>query len=81
MDGLPTIDVLYTCDVCGLTDIHVPVFARTTEDVVVWLEQVAAPALARDHGWRSPDCPVTSFTNVKVPIPAGTVKIGGAVEN
>jgi hypothetical protein len=81
VDERPIIEVLYTCEECGLTDVPVPVVARTTEDVVVWLEQVAVPALARDHARRSPRCHVDKFADVKVPMPAGTSKIGGTVEN
>ncbi len=77
----PTIEVLYTCNQCGLTDVHVMVFSRMAEDVSVWLMEVAAPALAHDHEQRSPHCRITKFTNIKIPIPAGTSKIGGTVEN
>lgn len=76
-----TIQVLYTCDQCGLTDIAVDVRTRSTEDVLVWMEQVMAYAIARDHDVRSPHCIITKFTQVKIPLPAGTAKLGGAVEH
>lgn len=74
-----TITVLYSCHLCGLTDIPVPVPARTDEDVLVWMEQTGG-LLSRDHDQRSPLCHPDKLSNVKIPM-TGTDRVGGAAQN
>ncbi len=76
MDGRSTIEVLYSCNGCGIVDIKVTVKARTNEDVVQWVEQVMAWAINDDHSQRSPFCTERAMANVKIPV-TGTDKIGG----
>ena len=72
--------VKYTCAVCGVHREAVAVRARTDEDVVEWLEQVAVPALMRDHFRRSPGCGAMEFAEVMIPV-EGADRIGGASSN
>jgi hypothetical protein len=67
----------YSCRKCGIHRQVVTVPAREDEDVVEWLEKVAAPALSADHDRRSPACRITSLDEVMIPVPAGTEKLGG----
>lgn len=69
----------YSCAKCGITRQTVTI--REEEDVVAWLEKVCAPALSRDHDNRSPGCRITSLTEVLIPIPEGTGKIGSLPPN
>ena len=75
-----TIQVLYTCLPCCIVDAKVDVPARTTEDVITWVEKVMGPAIAEDHQRRSPNCFPTTLSNVKIPV-TGAAKIGGPTEN
>lgn len=71
------IGVRYTCLPCGIRDREVKVPARTTEDVVHWVEKVAAVAIGADHMATSPHCRATHMTNIKIPMD-GTDRVGGA---
>ena len=76
-----TIAVHYTCRMCGVEDAIVNVRARGEEqDVVNWLQETCARAIYNDHIARSPQCPATSISEVKIPI-AGADKIGGVAQN
>lgn len=72
--------VLYSCPECGLVDVPVPVPSRTTEDVVQWFEGVMIRYLGVDHARRSPHCHPNKLRDVKIPMPAGTDRVGGAVK-
>lgn len=74
-----TVTVLYSCHVCGLTDIPVPVPARTDEDVLVWMEQTGG-LLSQDHAQRSPLCHPKTLSNVKIPM-TGADRVGGAPQH
>jgi len=73
--------VLYSCAKCGLQKIEVVVPDREAEDVVQWLEQIAAPLMSRDHDARSPDCCITELSEVYIPVPPGTDKLGRPPSN
>ena len=75
-----TIQVLYTCLPCGIIDAKVEVPARTTEDVITWVEKIMGPAIAEDHRKRSPNCCPATLSNVKIPV-TGATRIGGPTEN
>lgn len=77
MEALPTIEILYTCDSCGIKNQKVVVIARTTQNVVEWVQRVAAYAISADHAGRSPHCKATTMTDMKIPV-SGTDKVGGA---
>lgn len=70
-----TIQCLYTCKKCGLTDIPVDVPAREEEDVVVWVK-ASAELMGADHERRSPLCP-SRVIDLKIPVPASATKVGG----
>jgi len=75
-----TISVKYSCHQCGVSKRIVEIPARTTQDVVQWLNEVMAPMLSRDHDSVSPGCIISKLDEVFIPI-SGTSKIGGAVEH
>ncbi len=62
------IQVLYTCDKCGIKDAPVTVAHRKEgENILVWMKHVQQ-RLADDHLRRSPNCRITEFTNAKIPL-------------
>ena len=73
----PAIQCKYSCFKCGIRRQIVTVPAREDEDVVVWLETVAAPALSADHDRRSPQCKITELSEVMIPSRDGQKKLGG----
>jgi len=76
---LPTIEVIYSCDLCNLKDRKVVIQARGEESVVAWTNFMAQK-LKSDHSHVSPLCQATSLSSVKVPIDqAADHKIGGPV--
>lgn len=78
---VPHLGILYSCAVCGLDNVEVGVRYRLPdEDVVEWMRQVVEPALSIDHLGRSPYCNTDELKDVKIPVPAGTQRIGGPVE-
>lgn len=62
-----TIEVLYTCNACGLRKIAVPVPARGAEDVVEWVRNVMTPSLVADHRRRSFLCRPQTLSEVWIP--------------
>jgi len=70
-----TITVLYSCHGCGLSKVTCEVPARTTEEIVNWVQNVMGPALRVDHDSRSPNC-TSNLADVMIPI-SGADKIGG----
>jgi hypothetical protein len=79
-DPILKIEVRYTCRLCGVHDARVAIKARGEEDVKTWMDQTMIQAVARDHSKRSPRCPATSISEVKIPI-TGADKIGGVAKN
>jgi hypothetical protein len=72
-----TIEVMYSCHGCGLRDAAVTVPERGDEDVVKWLDRVRA-FIGADHASRSPHCR-SGACDLKIPVPAGTEKVGKVV--
>jgi hypothetical protein len=66
----PAIQCKYSCFKCGIIRQIVTVRARESEDVVTWLNTIAAPAMSRDHDQRSPGCQITKLDEVMIPLPA-----------
>lgn len=64
------IEVLFTCEQCGLLAVPVLVPARTSpkEDVKHYVEQVIGGAISATHRKLSPNCTARRMTNVKIPI-------------
>lgn len=75
-----TIEVLYSCRVCGLMRVPVQVPARGEEDVVAWVEKVLTPALVADHKRRSFLCRPDTLSDVMIPV-TGADKVGGAAKH
>jgi len=73
-----TIGVLYSCEQCGILNQEVQVPARDAEDVIQWMEKVCIIALCADHESRSPRCHPETLTHIKIPMPAGVDRVGGA---
>jgi hypothetical protein len=71
-----TITCKYSCR-CGIRDAEVEVPARTTEEVVDWVERVLGAAIGADHMKRSPHCRATEMEHVKIPM-LGSDRVGGA---
>lgn len=73
------IAILYSCKVCGLAEQQVDLaFRESSEDVVKWLRTRVMPAVAVDHGTRSPGCPAENV-DLRIPAPAGAQWLGGPV--
>ena len=71
---MKTVQIQYSCAVCGLTDASVNVPERVIDNVIHWFEHIAMPRVMEDHRKRSPDCKPKSLTNIKMPIaPDGTI--------
>jgi hypothetical protein len=66
----------YSCRKCGIHHQVVTVRQRGDENVVEWFERTVAPALSADHDQRSPLCIITELSEVMVPTPEGTDRIG-----
>ena len=73
----PVIQCKYTCSRCGIYQQIVTVPAREDEDVVTWLNEVAAAGISADHSRRSPQCTSRTMDELLIPVPEGTEKIGG----
>jgi hypothetical protein len=78
--GAVTITCMYTCNECGIYRRGVPVPARTTEEVVDWMNDVAVPLICADHASLSPFCHPTKLSELMIPV-TGASKIGGPCEN
>lgn len=62
------IQVLYTCDACGIRDRPVTVAHRKEgEGLLPWMDDVAQ-RVGMDHRTRSPHCTAAKVTNVKIPM-------------
>ena len=77
-----TITCQYSCEYCDLEkiDVDVPI-RKLDQDVVDWVNNVAAQAMVDDHAKRSPFCRPQEFKQIMIPIPAGTEMIGRPVEH
>ena len=77
-DDVLTVEVLYSCDECGLKKIAVPVPARMGDEpnVVVWMETICVPLLAQDHRRRSPECHPPTLKEIMIPV-TGADRVGG----
>lgn len=80
MMNVNVIVCMYSCHLCGVHRVAVNVPVRTSEDVNVWMDDVAIPALVRDHESRSPGCKPSTFSEVMIPM-TGRAKVGGPVNN
>lgn len=69
------IQILYSCEKCGIKDRKISVEARADEDIRTWMENISY-SLSRDHDHMSPHCKIKVLTNVKIPVFDET-KIGG----
>lgn len=70
------IEVLYTCDACGVKDAKVSVRERgKKEEISKWMKLVVI-AVGKDHSYKSPLCRVGTLTNVKIPIGVSGGRIG-----
>lgn len=77
----PIITVIWTCEQCGIIEAQLPVRARRkNEDILVWMERLQN-TLGMIHHQRSPHCTATELTQLKIPLPPGTNRIGGVPEN
>lgn len=73
----PAIQCKYSCFRCGIYRRTVTIPQRTdSQDVLYWMEHVCAPALSRDHDVQSPGCQITELSEVMIPAPEGTERIG-----
>jgi C4-type Zn-finger protein len=74
----PTITTMYSCHKCGLKDREVTVRERYAgEEVMSWVNHTVA-LIAADHAKVSPRCRITSLSEIKIPVPAGTSVVGRA---
>lgn len=65
----PVIEVLLTCDLCGLKDVVVYVPERTeAQDVKQWMDTVCLPYVCDGHRFNSPTCQPKTLTNIKIPL-------------
>lgn len=72
------LEILYKCGHCTQEEraVRVP-FRDGAQDVVEWMEEVVAPAIARDHRERSPLCMAAVMEYVKIPAPENAPHVGG----
>lgn len=78
---MPTIEVKYSCPLCGTKDRDVTVIARDPNvDVVQWMNTVCIIALGDDHHKHSPRCLPQRLHDIKVPIGAYNL-VGTAAVN
>lgn len=70
----------YSCKVCGIVNREVQVPARTTEDVVVWMQKVVALAIFIDHRQKSPKCNSETISDLMIPMPPGAEFVGQQIE-
>lgn len=75
----PTIEVLYSCRVCGIRDAALRVPAREEEEVLAWMDATIA-LVGADHYRRSPACGATRLQDLKIPM-TGVDRIGGAARH
>lgn len=72
--------LMYSCKLCGLHRVKVPVRSRETEEsVTAWMDHTIH-MIAFDHRRRSPVCQAKEITEVMIPL-TGTDRIGGPVQN
>lgn len=75
MNDAPKITCKYSCHLCGINKVEVDVPARGDEDILQWMDVLAA-RLSADHRERSPHCRPITLSDVMIPI-TGTNKVGG----
>lgn len=73
---------IYLCGACHLGECEVIVpWRKPDEDVVHYVGQTVAGAIAAHHRSRSPWCLATKMAWVKVPVPKGSESIGFPVKH
>jgi len=73
---MATLTVLYSCDVCGLRRVALIADERAVgEDIIAWMDRTVAE-VQRDHLTRTPGCPASKLSELMIPTPAGTTRIG-----
>ena len=75
-----TIEVKYSCPLCGIKGQLVAVPARGDEDLIVWMNDVAIKGVALDHMKRSPNCHPEKLHDLDIPI-TGVDRVGGPPVN
>lgn len=82
LESLDFLVCRYSCHVCGIVDAKVFVPVRNAdEDVEHWIEHTLAGTLGRDHTRRSPGCIPETLSDVKIPFPEGTERVGDRPKN
>lgn len=71
-----TITIKYSCNLCNLHRVSLEVTAREAEDLMDWMDNLTH-VISRDHQYRSPGCPAKKITELMIPMPIGTDKVGG----
>lgn len=73
-----TICCFYSCAECSLLRqfVEVPERDPDTQDIMVWLNTIAVPALVADHKSKSPLCRPKAFSEIGIPVDDGTDHIG-----
>lgn len=72
-----TIEVKYSCVLCGLSRVTLPMQAREGEPLDEWM-QALTRQIQEDHLKRHPLCVAEKITEVLIPF-TGTEKVGGPV--
>lgn len=75
-----TIAIKYSCFLCGLRHVQCDVPARGEEHVKLWMDG-AVRRIAVDHAMRSPKCQAVSISEIMIPMPPGTVRVGDPTMN
>lgn len=65
------IEVLYSCDKCGLKKISVPIVERGADEDIVEFVMRAGSVCAADHNARSPGCAIAVLAELYVPTEDG----------
>jgi hypothetical protein len=76
MPNKPAIQCKYSCSGCGIHRRVVTVAQRGEEDVVQWIEKVLSPVIADDHANASSECRSARMSELLIPTPEGTEKVG-----
>lgn len=76
-----TIEVLYSCQLCGACDERVEVRERAPdEDIAHWMEAAVVPAVATRHWADHPGCK-SQHCDLKLPVPPGVERLGAAARH
>ena len=74
--------VRYSCFACGVHHAEIEVPDREHDEPVVhWVGETVARVVGEDHQARYPKCREEKLSELEIPFPPGTDKLGAPVKN